>query len=294
MKLVMGMVMAGLMVVTLMIVWALWYSRCRREGATAATLRGSTSARTKATTKASTNATRGSTAATTTAVTTSETSAKASSKYVVQTGAKPPPCGWHGCFVHPKKPGAKLPSRNLSNGQKWMDIAGLTESNVPTWPRYNGQQFWNPYALNGREEDGGIINPPGVMPVVDPPKDRYIGPYWMKPSWQTGSTDLANYYQQKCAKRVKTPGRLYYVGPVRSGREGVQVGGYVWVVHPRNDAPSGEGWTHFIPQPRESPVEAPKYRNEDAADLLKQGAELPPWSRRGPHAAEQAIRAYCK
>lgn len=228
-------------------------------------------------------------------VATTQKPTQGSAKFVRQSGASPPPCGWHGCFTHPKKPQVKLPSRNLSNGKPWLDIAGLKEGDVSRWPRHNSQQFWNPYALNGREEDGGIVNEPGVMPVVDPPRDRYGLPYRMKPSWQTGSTALADFYKTKCAKRVKTKGRLYYVGPARSGKDGVQAGSYVWIIHPRNDVPSiGDGWTHFIPQPGESPVEEARFRNEDAADLLKQGAELPPWSRRGPHATEQAIRAHCK
>lgn len=210
-------------------------------------------------------------------------------RYVRQTGAKPPACGWYGCF-----PRGMGPSRSLSNGKQWLDVAGLTEANPDAWPRYDGQQFWNPYALNGKEMDGGILmDAVGDMPVVDPPKDRLDMPYFMRPSWQTGSSAAAQLYKQKCAKKVRTRGKLYYVGPTRGG---ASVGGYVWYIHPRMDDPSLTGWagaSQFIPQPI-GQVEDAKSRNEDALDLMKNGAELPPWMRQGPNSAEQAIRSFCK
>ena len=216
--------------------------------------------------------------------------------FVKQSGAKPPPCGWYGCMTIPKKPGVKFPSRNFSD-KPWVNIGGLTMDGYEKWPRYDGKQFWDPYALNGREEDGGILNDVGVMPIVNPPKDRYGEPYYMEPSWQTGSTSLADYYRQKCAKHVRTRGKLYYVGPQKGGVEGHSVGAYVWVLNPRHDDPKASKWTRFIPQDEfKDPkyMEEAKYRNEGALALLRDGAELPPWNRRGPLSAEQAIRFFCK
>lgn len=212
------------------------------------------------------------------------------SRYVQQRFAKPPePCGWYGCMRHPKT-GAQVQTRPISNGKPWVDVAGYSEDNWHKWPKDVSGQYWNPYAITGREEDGGIITEEvGDMPVVDPPKNRRNGPYWMQATWQTGPTDIAKLYKEKCAKRVKTRGRLYYLGPRKGvSKEVVVPGAYVWIAN------NPSGWTHFIPEPLVRMAGEARYRDEDALNLMKQGAELPPWNRRGPHVAAGAIRQFCK
>lgn len=209
-----------------------------------------------------------------------------------------------GCNDPPSSSGfvtqSGAPSPGGFSKAKWLDVGGLTYDGYAAWPRHKKGQYWNPYATCGKEMDGGIVRSQlGDLPMVNPPRARFGKPYNMEPTWMTGPTAPNDLYKAKCAKKIKHPGKLYYVGPNSTKNAGNTDGAYTWVVIGKSKGTPGAkdfvlGPGHFIPQPSKQYRQSKQLDNEDALDLMKSGVELPPWYRRGTHAAEQAIRSYCR
>ena len=184
--------------------------------------------------------------------------------------------------------GVSGPVELASTDYKWHDVAGLERVRPLAYPKQGMFDWWNPFAVAGQKVvGGGIENPFGVLPVVNPPAERKQRPYNMETHWQQGPTDVNDYYQKNCRHLLVSPGKLYYKGPhywMGWGNEG----GYIWYARPPKTV---RGMATLSTQPF---VYTPTV--EMLQKMLLTGQELHPWYRRGPMSGNtmKAMQQVCR
>lgn len=174
--------------------------------------------------------------------------------------------------------------------RKRYDVGGLTDDSSK-WPKYSTSEtpYWEPYGSSGARVQNGIVFPvQGQLPTVNPPRSRYDSPYFMEPTWQSGSTDVDDYYVRNCS--VDYRGTLSYEGPHRRCSS----------KNPQNCWATQGGYKWMVVTPTGGSVSSQNHGSTNdftsiVSQLLKEGRELPPWARRGKHsvAAFPHIRRAC-